>query len=74
MMEDLRTSRDWLFSSDYKILRLPHSVVATLEQQHTLLANFFATNLGFFTKVYGHRTERDAFDEYIVIYCLDGRG
>jgi len=74
MMEDVRTSRDWLFSSDYKILRLPRSVVESLEQQHALLAHFFATNLGFFTKVYGHRTERDTFDENIVIYCLDGRG
>jgi AraC-like DNA-binding protein len=74
MMEDVRTSRDWLFSSDYRILRLPRSVVESLEQRHTLLAKFFATNLGFFTKVYGHNTERDTFDEYIVIYCLDGRG
>jgi AraC-like DNA-binding protein len=74
MMEDVRTSRDWLFSSDYRILRLPRSVVKSLEQRHTLLENFFATNLGFFTRVYGHYTERDTFDEYIVIYCLDGRG
>jgi len=74
MLEDVRSSRDWLFSSDYKILRLPRSVVESLEQQHSLLANFFATNLGFLTKVYGHQTERETFDEYIVIYCLDGRG
>jgi len=74
MMEDVRTSRDWLFSSDYKILRLPRSVVESLEKQHALLKHFFATNLGFFTKVYGHKTVRDTFDENIVIYCLDGRG
>ncbi len=74
MMQDVRTSRDWLFSSDYRILRLPRSLVESLERQNVLLANFFATNLGFFTKVYGHKTERDTFDEYIVIYCLDGRG
>ncbi len=74
MMEEVKTSRDWLFSSDYKILRLPPAVVESLEKQHSLLAGFFATNLGFFTTVYGHRTERETFDEYIVIYCLDGRG
>lgn len=74
MMEDVRSGRDWLFSSDYKILRLPHTVVDSLEQQHDLLTRFFVTNLGFFTRVYGHRTERDTFDEYLVIYCLDGRG
>jgi AraC-like DNA-binding protein len=73
-MEDVRTSRDWLFSSDYKILRLPRSVVHSLELQHALLADFFATNLGFLTKVYGHKTARDTFDENIVIVCLDGRG
>ncbi|MDX1413647.1 MAG: AraC family transcriptional regulator [Candidatus Promineifilaceae bacterium] len=74
MLEEVKTSRDWLFSSDYKILRLPRAVIESLENKHALLANFFATNIGFFTKVYGHYTRRTNFDEYMVIYCLDGNG
>lgn len=74
MLEDVRTSRDWLFSSDYKILRLPRQVAQSLQQEHHLLADFLTTNVGFLTQVYGHHTERRAFDETIVILCLDGRG
>jgi AraC family transcriptional regulator of arabinose operon len=74
MWEELEKSDDWLFSSHFKILRLPASVVRTLEQRHPLLASFFVTNTGYFTKVYGHNTTRTEFDEYIVIYCIDGKG
>lgn len=74
MLEDLKKSDDWLFSSHYKILRLPKGVVTTLEQSQPLLAGFMVTNTGYFTKVYGHHTTRAEFDEYIVIYCVDGKG
>lgn len=74
MWEEIERSDDWLFSSHFKILRLPASVVRTLEQRHPLLASFFVTNTGYFTRVYGHNTTRAEFDEYIVIYCIDGKG
>ncbi len=74
MLEEITVSQDWQDSSAHKILRLPGAVVMELEREQSLLAHFFVTNTGFFTKVRGHHTRRSAFDENIVIYCLDGKG
>ena len=51
MLEEVTVSQDWQDSSGYKILRLPGAVVTQLERDQPLLANFFVTNTGFFTKV-----------------------
>ncbi|MCO6449490.1 MAG: AraC family transcriptional regulator [Caldilineales bacterium] len=74
MLEEITVAQDWQESASFKILRLPNKVIAQLESEQPLLANFFVTNTGFFTKVRGHHTVRKTFDENIVIYCLDGRG
>ena len=67
-------TKDWLYSSNYKIARLPRSVVEAQQAQQPLLDDFIVTNTGYFTRVHGHHTRRDQFDEFIVIYCLDGQG
>lgn len=66
--------QDWLHTSNYKIVRLPPSVVLAQQALQPLLADFIVTNTGYFTRVYGHHRRRDEFDEFIIIHCLEGKG
>lgn len=43
-------------------------------QKHSLLSTLFVTGVGQITRGLGHRFERQTIDEYILLYCVEGRG
>lgn len=61
------------FPPSYKIHRMPRDVVQR-QRRHPLLSDLFITRAGYFPQASGHEMERETIDEYIIIYCVAGRG
>ena len=57
----------------YTIYRIPADVIQQ-QRQNLLLSDLLVTRAGYFPQATGHRVARDRFDEYIIIYCLEGAG
>lgn len=62
-----------LHPSHYSISRIPTNVIDA-SRRHVLLRDLMVTRAGYFPKAAGHHIERERFDEYLVIYCVDGAG
>ena len=62
-----------LHPAHYSICRIPASVIAA-DGRHPLLRDLMVTRAGYFPKAQGHEVQRETFDEYLVIYCVDGAG
>lgn len=57
-----------------KMIVLPEKITANLKQD-PLLKTLFLTHIGYFPKAKFHYRERKgSIDEYILIYCVDGKG
>ena len=65
--------RDPKYPSRYKIYRAPEDVIRQCTN-HPLLQNLMITKAGYFPRAYNHAMARELFDEYLVTYCLDGKG
>jgi len=61
------------YPSRYKIYRIPEDIIRQ-SSQNLLLADFMVTKAGYFPKAYGHEVQRDTYDQFLIIYCLDGQG
>lgn len=61
------------YPSRYKIYRIPEEIIRH-SSQNPLLADFMITKAGYFPKAAGHEVNRDTYDQFVIIYCLDGQG
>ena len=52
---------------------VPRSLTAQLAQ-HPLSADLYPRALGFYAAASGHRMQRESHDDYLMIYCLEGKG
>lgn len=43
-------------------------------QAHALSEDLYPTALGYYPRAKGHRMQRASHDDYLIIYCVDGRG
>ena len=52
---------------------IPGDVISS-ESRNTFLANLIITKIGFFDKAYKHSIYREGIAEYVMIYCVGGKG
>ena len=52
---------------------VPRSLTAQLAQ-HPLSADLYPRAIGYYAAAFGHRMERELHDDYLMIYCLEGKG
>lgn len=52
---------------------IPGDVVLS-ESRNAFLANLIITKIGFYDKAYNHSIYREGISEYVMIYCVDGKG
>ncbi|HEY5583407.1 MAG TPA: helix-turn-helix domain-containing protein [Ruminiclostridium sp.] len=52
---------------------IPSDVIA-LESRNAFLANLIITKIGFYDKAYKHSIYREGIAEYVMIYCVGGKG
>lgn len=52
---------------------VPRSLTAQLAQ-HPLSADLYPRALGFYAAASGHQMQRESHDDYLMIYCLEGKG
>jgi AraC family transcriptional regulator, arabinose operon regulatory protein len=62
---------DWRLNRKAQTLSPP---AQDLCRQHPLLADLFVSATGQITRGLGHHFERRTFDEFIVLYCVEGSG
>ncbi|MCG3209527.1 MAG: HTH-type transcriptional activator Btr [Anaerolineae bacterium] len=61
------------FTPDYKLHRIPRNVVAQ-HSRHPLLEGLHVISSGYFPHARRQYAERETIDEYIIIYCVAGKG
>ena len=54
-------------------LYIPNNVVAK-EGNNIFLRYLIVTKVGYYSNAKGHFIERDGIDEYVMLYCVDGKG
>ena len=60
-------------SSNNKSLHIPPDIILK-ESSNCFLKNLIITWVGFYETAYGHFVERETTDEYIMHYCINGKG
>lgn len=61
------------FTPEYKLHRIPKDVVGQ-HSRHPLLEGLHIISAGYFPRAERQYAERETIDEYIIVYCIDGRG
>ncbi|WP_200976427.1 AraC family transcriptional regulator [Echinicola sp. 20G] len=57
-----------------KVITLPPSILEAC-QKHCLLADFYISDIGYYPRAQHHYRERNCgTEQYILIYCVEGRG
>lgn len=69
-MADDRTD---IFSYIKKSIHIPKDVILK-ESANELLGSLIVSKAGFYEKAFGHRVVDRSCDEYVMVYCLDGKG
>jgi AraC family transcriptional regulator, arabinose operon regulatory protein len=62
---------------DWRLNRKAHTISSALLRQarsHPLLTALYVRSTGQITRGLGHHFERETIDEYIMLYCVEGRG
>jgi AraC family transcriptional regulator, arabinose operon regulatory protein len=54
-------------------LFIPHDIIIK-ESSNGLLRNLIITQIGYFDRAYDHFIRREGIEEYIMIYCISGKG
>jgi AraC family transcriptional regulator, arabinose operon regulatory protein len=54
-------------------LYIPHDVIVK-ESSNSFLKNLIITQIGYFDKAYDHFIRREGIEEYILLYCIAGKG
>jgi AraC family transcriptional regulator, arabinose operon regulatory protein len=60
------------FSNNFS-LYIPNDI-ALKESNNPFLRNLIITKIGYFHRAYNHSIHRDGIYEYIMLYCVDGKG
>lgn len=63
----------WPLSVDSIRFVVPRRIVRAMAEQ-PLSAQLYPLGIGYYQHARGHRMQRDQHDDYLLIYCLEGRG
>lgn len=54
-------------------LYIPNDVISK-ESKNAFLKNLIITKIGYFGKAYNHSIYREGISEYVMLYCVKGKG
>ncbi|NVK44448.1 MAG: AraC family ligand binding domain-containing protein [Oceanospirillaceae bacterium] len=63
----------WPLSVDSIRFVIPRRIVKAMAE-HPLSAQLYPLGIGYYQHARGHRMQRELHDDYLLIYCLEGRG
>ncbi|MFC6672275.1 AraC family transcriptional regulator [Marinobacterium aestuariivivens] len=63
----------WPLSVDSIRFVIPRRIVEALAR-HPLSEQLYPLGIGYYQHARGHRMQRDRHDDYLLIYCIEGRG
>jgi AraC family transcriptional regulator, arabinose operon regulatory protein len=73
MGEYMKELRDSITSNKNISLYIPNDI-AVKESNNLFLRNLIITKIGYFHRAYNHSIHREGINEYIILYCIDGKG